>query len=161
MKIDHLVNENEIEEAIPFTKQWRKERQATKSVKADIGDLTSELLVFMRGSGIPGGQLSLDDFKSFLQQKGLNADVDAQLQQDRSASGRDPNEPLSKAEVKTLLTKAVQSGFKSMGMSSKKSRFAQPSAGGGSGSGGGLPPNLVSALSGLTPAQRAQLKSML
>lgn len=171
MNVYDIISETRTDEAIPFTKQWKKERQASKDVKGDAKNMLSDLAAWMKGSGIAKGTLSVDDFKSFMDQKGLGTfDVDAALQKSRQAGGRDENEPISGPEANELLNKAVQAGFRGQGAKGSQSRFASqknppmpPMGGGrgGRGGSGGLPRNLTTAIGSLTPAQKAALKAML
>lgn len=166
MKISHIVNEDlDIDEAIPFTKQWKKDRQAGKDIKADIADMTSDLKTWMSGSGLRN--ISIDDFKDFLSQKGLDAATADRIAADRTSgrTGTPPDAPLSSVEVKQYIDKAVRAGYKAQGAGLNKSRFARPSAAGSgnppANSGSGLPNALTSMLTGLTAAQKAALKGML
>ena len=165
MNVYDIVSESRTDEAIPFTKQWKKEKQAKKDVKGDSKNMVSDLAAWMKGSGIAKGTLSADDLKSFMDQKGLGTfNVDQALGQSRQASGRDENEPISAPEAKEILNKAVQAGFKSQGARGSQSRFAQrkapqmPPMRGGTAT---LPNNLKSAIGNLSPQQKAALKSML
>jgi hypothetical protein len=165
MKVFDIITEtNKLDEAIPFTKQWSKERQATKSVKADAKNMLSDLAVWMKGGGIAKGTLTADQFKSFMNQKGLGSfNVDAALKKSRDASGRDENEPLSAPEATEILNQAIRTGFIGQGAKGSQSRFADAPAGGGASGGGagGLPSSITSAISGLTTQQKAALKAML
>lgn len=163
MKISHITTENlDIDEALPFTKQWGRERQAKKDVKADISDMTSDLKTWMSGSRLKN--VTIDQFKSFLSQKGLDPTTVDDLANARTSgrTGIDPDAPMTSAEVKQYIGKAVAAGYQARGASGTRSRFAgssAPAAGGGGGS--SLPSAITSALSSLTPAQKAALKGML
>jgi hypothetical protein len=163
MKVfDIIIENNDLNEAIPFTKQWSKERQATKAVKGDAKAMLSDLAVWMKGGGIAKGTLTADQFKSFLNQKGLGSfNVDVALKKSRDASGRDENEPLSGPEATDILNQAIRTGFIGQGARGSQSRFADPAPSGTGGGGSGLPGSLTSAISGLTPQQKAALKAML
>jgi len=161
MKINHIISESEIDEAIPFTKQWKKERQAVKDIKADISELSSDLKVWMRGSGLKN--VTTSQFKSFLDQKGLDSTAVDDLANDR-ASGNNPDAPMTSAEVKQYLDKAVRAGFQARGAGTQPSRFARPDAPQAQGSqagASGLPSNLTNAINSLTPQQKAALKALL
>ena len=166
MNVYEIISEARTDEAIPFTKNWKKQRQASKDVKADIGNMMSDLAAWMKGSQIAKGTLSADDFKSFLDQKGLGTfNVDSALAQSRQAGGRDENEPISGPEAKEIIQQAVRAGFKSQGARGSQSRYAQqkppqmpPMRGGRSSQ---LPNNLTNAIRNLTPQQRAALKGLL
>jgi len=178
MKVYDIVNENTVNESdvdeAPMgmfsklgnkvmSKLGSKRAGARLDVGKDANTMKKDLGTWMAGSGIVKGQLTTDDFKNFLGQKGLpTLSIDALLDQSRAASGRDENEPMSNPEVDELLKKAVQSGFKDQGAKGRQSKFAQknppmPPMGGGA----GLPSNIASAISGLTPQQKAALKAML
>ena len=43
MKINHIISESELDEAIPFTKQWKQDRKVGKNIKADAGQITADL----------------------------------------------------------------------------------------------------------------------
>lgn len=148
--------------------------RGTSKAKLDVGNdanaMKKDLANWMAGSGIKTGQLSVDDFKDFLSQKGLDAsEVDSFLATDRAASGVDPDAPMQNPEVDQVLKKAVQKGFKAIGAKGNKSRFAAPDpaagtppAGNPPASGGaGLPAGLSNAINSLTPAQKAALKALL
>ena len=165
MNVYDIISENRTDEAIPFTQQWKKERQAKKDVKGDQKNMIGDLAAWMKGSGIAKGTLSADDLKSFMDQKGLGSfNVDVELQKSRQSSGRDENEPISAPEAKELLQKAVQSGFKSQGARGSQSRYAQkkaPSMPPMRGGAASVPNNLKTAVSNLSPQQKAALKAML
>lgn len=166
MNVYDIISETRTDEAIPFTKTWKKQRQAKKDVKGDTQNMLSDLAAWMKGSGIAKGTLNIDDFKSFMDQKGLGTfDIDRALAQSRQAGGRDENEPISGPEAKELISKAVQAGFKSQGARGSQSRYAQrkappmPSMRGGASA--SLPNNIKSAIGNLSPQQKAALKAML
>lgn len=163
MKINHIISESEIEEAIPFTKQWKKERQTGKDIKSDIKAMASDLKVWMRGSGLKN--VTVDQFKDFLNQKGLPSNAVDTLDTDRAASGVPDGSPMTSSEVNQYLEKAVRSAFQAQGAGSSKSRYAQqaPAQGQGGGQSGasGLPPSLSNAINNLTPQQKAALKALL
>lgn len=181
MKINDIITETEISEKpmgllrrAGLSLRSKLPGGAGAKAKLDVGKdantMKQDLATWMSGSGIAKGTLSPDDFKDFLDQKGLpSKDVDAMIDQSRQASGRDPAEPLSNPEVDEILQKVVQQGFKSQGAKGRQSKFAQttipapPLGGGAGGAGGGsgLPSSVTSAISGLTPAQKAALKAML
>tara|TARA_B110000503_G_C7110314_1_gene397769 strand:+ start:129 stop:638 length:510 start_codon:yes stop_codon:yes gene_type:complete len=147
MKIYDIVNEDVATEAPMglasrlgnkvMSKLGSKSAGARLDVGNDANTMKKDLATWMSGSGIAKGQLTPDDFKNFLGQKGLpTTNVDAMLGQSRSASGRDENEMLSNPEVDELLKKAVQSGFRDQGAKGRQSKFAaknppMPSMGGG------------------------------
>lgn len=164
MNVYEIINENDVKEAIPFTKQWGRERQAKKDVKGDISNMTSDLKTWMKGSGLK--TITADQFKSFLDQKGLDTSAVDSLENDRvsNRSGIEPDAPMTSSEVKQYLQKAVRAGFQSQGARGTQSRFARPQtppAGGSGGGGSSLPANITSAISSLTPAQKTALKAML
>ena len=162
MKINHVISESELDEAIPFTKQWKKERQAGKDIKADIGELSSDLKVWMRGSGLKS--VTADQFKNFLDQKGLDSAAVDNLVNDRATgnTGIDPDAPMTSAEVKQYLDKAVRGGFQARGASTKKSRFAaKPAPSGNPPASGQGAPDITNFVNSLTPQQKAQLKAAL
>jgi hypothetical protein len=134
--------------------------------KLDVGDdanqMKQDLSTWMAGSGIKKGKLSVADFKSFLTQKGLPDDqVDTLFSQMRqNPDGTSRTGGMNNKEIDSILLKAVQKGFQATGASGRKSKFAQRTSS-GSGSTGGLPSSLTSAISSLTPAQKAALKGML
>lgn len=181
MKINDIITETEINEkpmgllkraglSLRSKLPGGAGAKAKLSVGKDANAMKQDLATWMDGSGIRKGTLSPDDFKNFLDQKGLpSKDVDVMLDQSRQASGRDENEPLSNPEVDEILKKVVQQGFKSQGAKGRQSKFAQttipaPPLGGGAGGAGGsssLPSSVTSAISGLTSAQKAALKAML
>jgi hypothetical protein len=173
MKIHQIISEeNDLDEdpVGMFRRGMRKigAKLGNKSAQAklDVGDdanqMKKDLKTWMAGSGIKKGQLSVADFKSFLTQKGLPTDqVDtlfSQIRQNPDGTARIGG--MSNKEVDNILHKAVQQGFKSTGASGRKSKFAQRTSS-GSGSTGGLPSSLTSAIASLTPAQKAALKGML
>ena len=179
MKVFDIIAENKNLDEAPMgmmsrlgnkvmSKLGSKGAQAKLDVGNDANAMKKDLAAWMAGSGIAKGTLSSSDFKNFLGQKGLpSANVDAMLDQSRQASGRDPAEPISNPEVDELLQKVVQSGFKDQGAKGRQSRFANPTpqmpplGAGRSGAGAGLPNTITSAISGLTPQQKAALKAML
>lgn len=99
--------------------------RAKLDVGTDANAMAGELKRWMAGSGIK--QISPDDFKTFLGQKGLPSDfVDAELPGIRAQRGLPPNGPMSKKEVDQFLKRASQMGFKQQGATSGvKSKFAQ------------------------------------
>jgi hypothetical protein len=127
MKVFHIIAEDEeLDEFLGFGKTAKAKRQAKRAVKTDYKDMKRDLVAWMSGSGIAKGTLSVEDFKDFLGQKGLpNKDIDAMIDQDRQASGRDENEPLSNPEVDKLLQKSIQTGFKAQGAKGRMSKFGQ------------------------------------
>jgi len=100
--------------------------RAKLDVGTDANTMASELKRWMAGSGIK--QISPDDFKTFLSQKGLPTQfVDTELPGIRAQRGLPPNGPLSKKEVDQFLKRASQMGFKQQGASTgAQSRFSQP-----------------------------------
>jgi hypothetical protein len=138
MKIHQIVSEDrDIEEAPPgrlsrtFTnvgaKLGMKGSQAKKSVTDDANQMKKDLKVWMAGSKIKGGQLTLDDFKNFLNQKGLPTDsVDQLITQRRQSGGaEDVGGPLKNSDVDSILHDVVAQGYKNTGARGKQSRFAQ------------------------------------
>jgi hypothetical protein len=174
MRINQIISEDFGLDEAPFglasklgnkiaSKLGSKSAKARLDVGGDANAMKKDLAVWMSGSGIAKGQLELDDFKSFLDQKGLpTAGVDAILNKIRmDRDGVDNGGPLTNPDVDNILKKVVQQGFKGQGAKGRQSRFAATPAGGGGGTGGALPANITSALSTLTPAQKAALKGML
>jgi hypothetical protein len=89
--------------------------------------MKKDLKVWMAGSKIKGGQLTLDDFKNFLNQKGLPTDsVDQLITQRRQSGGaEDVGGPLKNSDVDSILHDVVAQGYKNTGARGKQSRFAQ------------------------------------
>jgi hypothetical protein len=103
-----------------------KSSQAKLSVTDDANQMKKDLKVWMAGSKIKKGQLTLDDFKSFLTQKGLPTDsVDQLITQRRQSSGADVGGPLRNSDVDSILGDVVAQGYKNTGARGKQSRFAQ------------------------------------
>jgi hypothetical protein len=173
MKVHQIISENsDIEEAPMGILSKLGNKVASKipglrggaNAKLDVGndanEMKNDLKIWMAGSGIKKGQLSVDDFKNFLTQKGLPTDkVDnmfSQMRQNPNGSFRTGG--MSNKEVDAVLHKVVQLGFKDQGAGSRRSRFAPQT---------GTPPaptsgqDLNSIVSRLTPQQKAQLKAML
>jgi hypothetical protein len=175
MKINDIINEDEISErpvgAIRRAGLGLRSKlpggsgaRAKLDVGIDANEMKKDLQVWMDGSGISPKDLNLDDLKSFLTQKGLpNDKVDDIFSELRSTgSGSYRIGSLTNKEIDKILLKAVQQSFKSTGASGRKSRFAQRAATPpSSGSGAGVPSSISTAVSSLTPAQKAALKAML
>jgi hypothetical protein len=179
MKIHQIISEDQTVDEAPsggisrlgqkvMSKLGSKSAQAKLDVGDDANQMKKDLAVWMSGSGLKKGQLSVADFKNFLGQKGLPSDqVDnlfSQMRQNPDGTSRVGG--MSNKEIDSILHKAVQQGFKSRGASGTKSRYAQrtPSptpSGSGAGGGSGLPRSVTNAVNNLSPAQKAALKSML
>jgi hypothetical protein len=163
MKINHVISESELDEfTIPFTKQARREKQVSKDIKADISDITGDLKAWMKGSQLKN--VTIDQFKNFLNQKGLDPATIANIANDRTAgrTGVEPDAPLTSAEVKQYIEKAVRSGFLATGPGATKSRFAaKPAPSGNPPASGQGAPDITNFVNSLTPQQKAQLKAAL
>jgi hypothetical protein len=129
--------------------------RARLDVGNDANAMKSDLANWMAGSGIKKGQLSVQDFKNFLTQKGLPTDkVDPMFSQMRqNPDGTFRAGGMKNTEVDDIIRKVVQLGFKNTGASGRKSKYAQSSSPEGG--------DLASIVSGLTPQQKAALKAML
>ena len=167
MKINQVISESDLDEiTIPFTKQWKKDRQVGKDIKADVSDMTTDLKSWMSGSRLK--TVTIDQFKNFLTQKGLDPTTVDSIANDRTSgrTGVAPDAPLTSAEVKQYIDKAVRSGFQATGPGAAKSRFAQktpPAQSGGNpppAQGQGAP-DITNFVNSLTPQQKAQLKAAL
>lgn len=73
MKINQLLSENELDEAIPFTKQWKAQRASDKATKQNMKDelmnMEVELKTFMRTAKIKTATPEV--VLNYLKQKGL------------------------------------------------------------------------------------------
>ena len=153
MKLDQILNENELDE-IAFTKKGKAKKAASKAVNQEVGELKIQLAAWMKGSGLK--QITAGDMIDFLQQKGLGAPArsivgkmtpkselkvakkaaqqankqQAQAQWNRSAGlpaesieEAKDDSVLTKREVDAILKQAVQAGYKGSAQFDK-SRFA-------------------------------------
>lgn len=73
MKINQLLSENELDEALPFTKQWKAQRASDKATKQSMRDelmnMEVELKTFMRTAKIKTATPEV--VLNYLKQKGL------------------------------------------------------------------------------------------
>ena len=168
MKINQVISESDLDEiTIPFIKQWKQDRQAGKDIKADAGQITADLKTWMKQSRLPN--ITIDQFKNFLDQKGLDPATVDSIANDRTSgrTGVAPDAPLTSAEVKQYVDKAVRSGFQATGPSAAKSRYARPSTPPATGAGNPPPaqgqgaPDITAFVNSLTPQQKAALKARL
>lgn len=172
MKINHIISESELDEAIPFTKQWKQDRKVGKNIKADAGQITADLKTWMKHSRLQN--ITIDQFKNFLDQKGLDPATVDSIAGDRTSgnTGVEPDAPLTSAEVKQYIDKAVRAAFQAAGPGTRKSRYARPSTPPATGAGnpptGGNPtppsggaPDITAFVNSLTPQQKAALKARL
>jgi hypothetical protein len=162
MKINHIISESELDEAIPFTKQWKQNRKIGKDIKADVSDMTMDLKSWMSGSRLK--TVTIDQFKNFLTQKGLDPTTVDSIANDRTSgrTGVAPDAPLTSAEVKQYIDKAVRSGFQATGPGATKSRFAaKPAPSGNPPASGQGAPDITAFVNSLTPQQKAALKARL
>ena len=118
--------------------------------------------------------ITIDQFKNFLDQKGLDPATVDSIAGDRTSgnTGVEPDAPLTSAEVKQYIDKAVRAAFQAAGPGTRKSRYARPSTppapvagnppvGGNPTPPTGGAPDITAFVNSLTPQQKAALKARL
>lgn len=178
MKVyDILVESSEVKEA-PMGIMGKIGNKIASKVPGEIGRRASgslesgeeankvkqELSQFMGRSGIGRGQLSLAQLMTFMNQKGYGGEIKGIAKGIRKP-GTPANAPLSNAEVDQIIRKATQTAA-GAATTVKRGAFAAPVAKGGPGTfsskrGASIPPQIASAVAGMSAQQKAALLAML
>lgn len=139
--------------------------RATGALQAgdEANKVRAELSQFMGRSGIARNALTPQQLTTFLTQKGYGDNVRNIIRSVR-ASGTPANAPLSNKEIDQIVLKATQ-GAAGAATTVKRGTFAAPvtrNAGNfRSRRTQQVPPNIASAVAGMTPQQKAALLAML
>lgn len=162
MQVSEIINEEPVgmlkRAGLGLKSKLGSVSAATKlDVAKDANQMKKDLKTWMDGSGIKAEDLSLDDLKSFLIQKGLPTDKVDDIFSNLRATGAGTYQTgaITNKEIDTIILKAVQQQFKSTGAGGRQSRYATSTTL------SGLPTSLISSLRSLTPAQKAALRSIL
>lgn len=136
MKVTDIISEDHLDEAPvgmasrALNKVGRYLGSRVSSAKLDVADdannLKKDLKAWMAGSGL-NKNLTVADFKNFLEKKGLDSDkVDDLFSQMRQGPGGSYRTgAMSNKEIDKILLKVVQNAFRGQDDFGNKSRYAK------------------------------------
>lgn len=120
MKINDIMNESQLDEFIPLTKQGRDIKRAEKAGAADlkqtISDLTKEFASVMGSQGKRVKTATTDDVINFLNSKNVNT------------SKIDTTQPMNPKRIQDVFTTLIKDKMAGKNVGAAKTKTAEPAS---------------------------------